>query len=146
MLKKYSITALFSLILIFAAFTAGGFAETTEPAMSPETAEALAEVYKVNTNIYLEIAKVQAKTEMMYADYLAEVAKTNDAQKQAEAWNKYDVKVDAEIAKLFTKTETMTLKGIANAQAAGLKVEVELVLVQFADREAEIDPIKVIGW
>ena len=146
MFKKYSITALFSLLLIFTAFTTGGFAETTEPGMSPETAEALAEVYKVNAEIYAEIAKVQVKTEEMYAEYLADVANTTDAKKQTEAWNKYDVKVDAEIANLYTKTESMTLKGVEKAEAAGLEVEVELILVQFADREAWIDPIRVLSW
>ncbi|HSJ36711.1 MAG TPA: hypothetical protein VK945_00685, partial [Planococcus sp. (in: firmicutes)] len=120
MLKKYSIAALFSLLLILAAFTSGGIAQTPEPAMSPETAEALAEVYKVNAEIYAEIAKVQVKTEKMHVDYLADVAKTTDVKKQAEAWEKYDLKVDATIADLSTKTETMTLKGMEKAEAAGL--------------------------
>ena len=146
MLKKYSITALFSLLLIFTAFTAGGFAETNEPTMSPETAEALAEVYKVNAEIYAEIAKVQVKADKMYAEYLAEIAKTTDATKQADAKMKYDLKVEAVIAELAAKTEAMTLKGMEKAEAAGLNVEMEWVLVQFADREAWIDPIKVIGW
>ena len=146
MLKKYSITALFSLLLIFTAFMGGGFAETTEPAMSPETATALAEVYKVNNEIYAEIAKVQVKAENMYADYLAEEASTTDAQKKAEAWNKYDVKVEAEIAELQMKTESMTDKGIEKAYAAGLSVEVEWINVKFADRERMIDPIKVMDW
>ncbi|QHJ70243.1 hypothetical protein [Planococcus halotolerans] len=146
MLKKYSITALFSLLLIFAAYTGGGFAETTEPAMSPETATALAEVYKVNNEIYAEIAKVQVKAENMYADYLAEAAKTTDAQKKAEAWNKYDVKVEAEIADLSSKTQAMTLKGMEKATAAGLTVEMEWIQVQFADRVRMIDPIKVMDW
>ena len=146
MLKKYSITALFSLLLIFTAFTVGGFAETTEPAMSPETATALAEVYKVNNEIYAEIAKVQVKAEEMYAEYLVEDAKTTDSHKKAEAWNSYDVKVEAEIAKLQEKTEAMTNSGIEKARAAGLTVEMELIPVQFADRERLIDPIKVIDW
>lgn len=146
MLKKYSIAALFSLLLILAAFTSEGFAETPEPAMSPETAAALAEVYEVNAEIYAEIAKVQVKTEKMYADYLADVAKTTDANKLDEAWEKYDLKVNEEIAKLFMKTKAMTYRGVDKAEAAGLSVEIELILFQFADREALIDPIKVIDW
>lgn len=146
MLKKYSITALFSLLLIFTAFTVGGFAQTEEQPMSPETAAALADVYKVNAEIYAEIAKVQVKAEKMHADYLVEFAKTTDSTKQAEAWKKYDLKVNAMIADLAAKTEAMTLKGMEQARAAGLIVDMEWVTVQFADREAEIDPIKVIGW
>ncbi|OHX53652.1 hypothetical protein BB776_01705 [Planococcus salinarum] len=146
MFKKYSITVLFSLLLIFTAFTGGGFAETAEQPMSPETAEALADVYEVNAEIYKEIAKVQVKAEKMYADYLAEVAKTEDASKQAEAWEKYDLKVDSMIADLKLKTEAMTLKGMEKAEEAGLTVEMEWVTVRFADREADIDPIKVIDW
>jgi len=146
MLKKYSFTALLSLILIFTAFTAGGFAETTDQAMSPETAAALADVYKVNAEIYAEIAKVQVKAEKMYADYLAEIAKITNEAKQDEAWVKYDQKMNVLIADLKLKTEAMTLKGMEQAQAAGLTVEMEWVTVNFADRVADIDPIKVIGW
>lgn len=146
MLKKYSITALFSLLLIFTAFTAGGFAETGEQPMSPETAAALADVYKVNAEIYAEIAKVQVKAEMIYADYLVESAKITDAAKKAEAFGKYNSKMNAMIADLKLKTQAMTLKGIEQAEAAGLTVEMEWVTVQFADRVEKIDPIKVIGW
>lgn len=146
MLKKYSITALFSLLLIFTAFTAGGFAETADQPMSPEIAAALADVYEVNAEIYAEIANVQVKAEKMYADYLVESSKITNAAKQAEAWNKYNLKMDAMIADLQLKTEAMTLKGMEQARAAGLTVEMEWVTVKFADRLADIDPIKVIDW
>lgn len=146
MLKKYSITALFSLLLIFAAFTGGTFAEAIEPTMSPEIADALAQVIVVNDKIYVEISKVQNKAEKMHADYLAEVAKTTDTQKQVDAWEKYDVKVEQEITALQSKTEAMTLKGMEIATANRLVVEMEWIPVNFADRVRMIDPIKVVGW
>lgn len=146
MLKKYSLTALFSLLLIFTAFTAGGFAQTEEQPMSPETAAALADVYKVNAEIYAEIAKVQVKAEKMFADYSAERAKITNAAKQAEAWDKYNSNMNAMIADLQLKTEAMTLKGMEQAEAAGLTVEMHYIYVEFADRTAWIDPIRVIDW
>ncbi|MCM3610069.1 hypothetical protein M4S82_02330 [Planococcus sp. MERTA32b] len=146
MLKKYSITALFSLLLIFTAFTGGVLAETPEPALSPEIAEALADVDRVNTEIETEIVKVQEKAEKMYADYISKRDNAKNIAEENKAWNKYDEKIEAEIAKLQTKTERMTAKGIEKAEAAGLIVEVEWIPVQFADRERKIDPIKVIGW
>lgn len=147
MLKKYSITALFSLLLIFTAFTGGGFAETTkQSAVSPETATALAEVYRVNNEIYAEIARVQALSEEMYEEYLAAVSTASDKQQKEEAWNNYDLKVEAEIAALNTKTQTMTFQGMEKATASGLTVEMVWIPVQFADRERMIDPIKVIDW
>ncbi|WP_084243908.1 hypothetical protein [Planomicrobium okeanokoites] len=147
MLKKYSITALFSLLLIFTAFTGGGFAETTgQPAVNSETATALAEVYRVNNEIYAEIARVQALAEEMYEDYLVEVSGVSDKQKKSEAWNNYDSKVEAEIAALNTRTQAMTFQGMEKATASGLTVEMVWIPVQFADRERMIDPIKVIDW
>lgn len=146
MLKKYSITALFSLLLIFTGFTGAGFAETADAAMPAETAAALKAVEKVNAEINAEIAKVQEKAEKMHANYLEKLAGTSDAQEQDDAWNKYNAKVESEIAKLQEKTERMTHKGMEKAKAAGLKVEMYLIEVDFADRVKWIDPIRVIDW
>ncbi|WP_422124236.1 hypothetical protein DHX103_05295 [Planococcus sp. X10-3] len=146
MLKRYSIAALISLLLIFTAFTGGGFAQETEPDMSPEIEEAILKVKKVNEKIDEEILKVQVKAEKMEAKFLADQAKTSDVEKHQKAWTKYDEKLDAEIAKLQVKAETITSKGIDKAEAAGLEVEIEFIFIKFADREAEIDPIRVLGW
>lgn len=44
------------------------------------------------------------------------------------------------------KAEKMTVKGMEKAAAAGLKVEMAYVDVQFGDRYALIDPIVVVSW
>ncbi|MGO1058673.1 hypothetical protein ACTL32_05990 [Planococcus sp. FY231025] len=143
MFKKSAIAALFSVILTV---MLGTSAFAAEEGISPEIAEALAEVEEVNAEIYAEIAEVQAEAEALYAKYLFAYANEADAEKRALLTAKYDEKVDALINKLDVKTQEMTRIGVEKATAAGVKVEVVWIPVQFADRVAMIDPIHVIDW
>lgn len=144
MLKKYSITALFSLLLIFTAFTGGGFAE--EATMTEDIAKALHEIEETNNKIYEEIEKAQQKSHELYDKKLEDSGKETDAQKVAEIEEKYEQEIVKLISDLDQKTQEMTRDGIEKATEAGVIVEVEWILVQFADRQAWIDPIKVMDW
>jgi DNA topoisomerase VI subunit B len=143
MFKKSVIAALFSVILTV---MLGTSAFAAEEAISPEIAEALAEIEEVNTEIYAEIAITQAEAAALYAKYLSAHANEADAEKRAALTAKYDEKVNALINKLDVKTQEMTRVGVEKATAAGVNVEVVWIPVQFADRVAMIDPIHVVGW
>ena len=144
MLKKYSITALFSLLLIFTAFMGGVFAE--EATMTEDIAKALYEVEETNNKIYEEVEKAQLKSQELYDKKLEDLGKETDAQKLAEIEAKYEEEIVKLISDLDQKTQEMTRDGVEKATEAGVVVEIEWVLVQFADREAWIDPIKVLSW
>ena len=58
----------------------------------------------------------------------------------------YEEKITDLISKLDVKTQRMTQKGIEKAEKSGLVVEIEWIPVQFADRTAMIDPIRVMNW
>ncbi len=59
---------------------------------------------------------------------------------------KYEEQITKLIVDLQVKAEKMTVKGMEKAAAAGLKVEMAYVDVQFGDRYALIDPIVVVSW
>ncbi|MBT2569893.1 hypothetical protein [Planococcus sp. ISL-110] len=153
MLKKSLVAVLFSFIMALGLGTSV-FAENTNEAvkydvtneMTPEIAEAIAEVNETNEKIYEEINKAVAKSEKMYAKFLEEKSKHQDEAKQAKLTEDYEGKSDKLISNLKVKTEKMTLKGIEKAEKAGLSVEIEWVLIKFADREELIDPMVVVGW
>lgn len=144
MLKKYSIAALFSLLLTFTAFTGGVFAE--EATMTEDVAKALQEVQEINSKIYEEIEKAQQKSQELYDKKFEDLGKETEAQKLAEIEAKYEEEIVKLISDLDQKTQQMTRDGIEKAAEAGVIVEIEWVLVQFADREAWIDPIRVMTW
>lgn len=143
MFKKTALAALFSVVLTV---MLGTSAFAAEEGISPEIAEALAEIEEVNTEIYAEIAEAQAEADALYTEYLSEYAEETDAEKRAALTAEYDLKVNALIHKLDVKTQEMTRAGVAKATAAGVNVEVVWIPVQFADRVALIDPLVVIGW
>ncbi|ANU09763.1 hypothetical protein A1A1_05502 [Planococcus antarcticus DSM 14505] len=153
MLKKSVIAVLFSVVMALGLGTSV-FAESNNEAvkydvtneMTPEVAKAIAEVNKTNEKIYEEINKAVDKSEKMYAKYQDEKSKHQDVAKQALLTKEYEEKSAKLISELKVKTESMTLKGIEKAEKAGLIMEIEWVLIEFADREELIDPMVVVGW
>jgi len=142
MFKKSFVAALCSIILAMMV-SMPAFAQ--EPA-NPEVEKALVKIEQTNSKIYDEVEKTQAKAQTLYENYLKNLNKEQNAAKQAQLTAEYNENIDALIAKLDEKTQNMTRKGVEKATEAGVKVEVEWVLYQFADREAWIDPIIVIAW
>ncbi|PSL34421.1 hypothetical protein B0H99_109149 [Planomicrobium soli] len=142
MFKKSFVAVLFSIILAVMASTSV-FAE--EPA-SPEVEKTLVKIEQTNNKIHAEVEKTQVKAQVMYEKYLEKSNNEQDAAKKKQLAKEYNEAANELIAKLDEKTQEMTRKGVEKATAAGIKVEVEWVLFQFADREAYIDPIMVISW
>lgn len=143
MFKKSFVAVLVSVLL---ALMVGTTAFASEAAMSPEIAKALAEVEQVNADIYKEIGKGQEKADKLYDEYLQDASKETDVEKLAALEVKYQVKLTEIISKVDIKTQEMTREGVAKAKQAGLDVEIEWIPVQFADRVALIDPIRVVSW
>lgn len=144
MLKKSLWAVLLSMVFALILGTSGAFA--AEATMSEDVAKALEEVEETNNKIYEEIEKAQQKSNELYTKKLEELGKETDAGKTAEIEAKYEEEIVKLISDLDLKTQQMTRDGIEKASEAGLLVEVEWILVQFADREAWIDPIKVMDW
>lgn len=153
MFKKSLIAVLFSLIMALGMGTSV-FAESNNEAMkyditnemTPEIAKAITEVNKTNDKIYAEINKAVDKSEKMYAKYEEQKSKHQDPAKLDKLTDDYKKKSDKLIDDLKEKTEKMTFKGIEKAEKAGLRMEIEWVLIKFADREELIDPMVVVGW
>lgn len=144
MLKKRLWAVLFSMVFALILGTSGAFA--AEATMSDDVVKALAEVENTNAKIYEEIEKAQQKSHELYAKKLEDLGKVTGAAKSAEIEAKYEEEITKLISDLDLKTQQMTRDGIEKAAEAGLLVEVEWILVQFADREAWIDPIRVLSW
>lgn len=144
MMKKSFWAVLISIVFALILGTSGAFA--TESAMSKEIEKALEEVEKTNSKIFEEIDKTQQKSHELYDKYQKDLSKETDAEKQTHIKNKYEEKITDLISKLDVKTQDITRKGVKKAEKAGLKVEIYLVEVEFADRSAWIDPIRVFGW
>ena len=142
---KKSLIAAFVAVMVAMMVSTSAFA-AEETAMSPEIAQALAEVENVNAAIYFEIAKAQEEAQKLYDQYRTDYYATDDAETKAALTAKYDEEVTALIHALDMKTREMTRIGVENATAAGITVEIEWVPVQFPDRVALIDPLVVIGW
>lgn len=144
MFRKSLIAVFLSVVFAILAGTTAVAAE--ERTMSPEIEKALADVEKVNADIYSEVAKAQEKADKMYAKYLADFESEQDTAKQAELTSKYEEKITLLIKELDMKTQEMTRKGVEKATAAGITVEVYWIEYQFGDRKALIDPMHVVGW
>lgn len=153
MFKKSLVAVLFSLIMAMVLGTSA-FAETNIPPveydttkeMTPEIASIIKDLEKANVKIYAEIEKVQEKTNKMYSKYLEQVAKAENEEQKQVLWEEYDTKINDTISKLDLKTQNITQKEVGKAAKAGASVKVEWILVQFADREAWIDPLVAVGW
>ena len=153
MFKKSLVAVLFSLIMAMVLGTSA-FAETNIPPveydttkeMTPEIASIIKDLEKANVKIYAEIEKVQEKTNKMYSKYLEQVAKAENVEQEAALWKEYDTKVNDTISKLDLKTQNITNKEVGKALKAGVTVEIVWITVQFADREASIDPMVGVGW
>ena len=145
MLKKRMVALFFSMIFALVLGTSGAFAE--EATMSDEVAKAIEEIERTNAKIYEEIEKAQAKSHDLYDQKLIDLGKEQEAEKREEIEAKYEEEVVKLIADLDMKTQQMTNDEVIKAaDKAGVIVEIEWILVQFADREAWIDPMRVIGW
>ncbi|WP_152602426.1 hypothetical protein [Planococcus sp. CAU13] len=143
-MQKSLLALLFSVIFALVLGTSGAFAAESEP--DKETLSALENVEKTNAKILKEIEKAVEKSYDLYDVYQKDLARESDEKRQADLTAKYEEDITALISKLDIRTQDITRKGIGKAEKSGLTVEVELVPVQFADRIALIDPIKVIGW
>lgn len=144
MFKKHVIAALFTVLFTLMLGTSVFAAE--ESSMTPEIEQGLADIEVVNNAIYAEIAAVQNQVDVLYAQYVTDYANANDADAKAALWAAYDENVTTLIYDLDMLTREMTRIGVENASAAGITVEIEWIPVQFADRVALIDPIRVVGW
>ena len=143
MFKKSFVAVLISVLL---AFMVGTTAFAEEAAMSPEIVKALAEVEQVNAEIYKEIEKGQENADRLYDEYLQDASEETDVEKLAALKVKYQEKLTEIISNVDIKTQEMTREGVEEARQAGLNVEIEWIPVQFADRIALIDPIRVVSW
>lgn len=144
MLKKSLWAVLLSVVFALVLGTSGAFA--AEATASEVAEKALQEVEKSNNKIHEEIEKAQQKSHELHAKYQQDIAAETDKEKQAVISAKYEEKVTDLISKLDVKTQNITRKGVEKAEKAGLKVEIYWIPVQFADRTAMIDPIKVMDW
>lgn len=144
MLKKSLWAVVCSMVFALVLGTSGAFA--ADATMSKEVEKALEQVEKTNSKIYEEIDKAVKKSQQMYDKYQKDLAKESNTEKQADITAKYEEKITDLISKLDVKTQHMTKKGIEKAEKSGLTVEIEWIPVQFADRVAMIDPIKVMDW
>lgn len=144
LLKKSVLTILFSVLLAFVASTSA-FASEVEP-ITPAIEKALVEIEQTNAEIYSEIEKAQEQSYKLYDDYIVELEKAKNDEEASEITAKFDRKMKKLISDLDLKTQEMTRKGVEKASAAGVQVEIEWIPVQFADRVALIDPMKVVGW
>ncbi|EGA88807.1 hypothetical protein GPDM_13166 [Planococcus donghaensis MPA1U2] len=118
----------------------------TSKEMTPEIAAIIESIEKANVKIYTEIEKVQVETNEMYKNYLEELKVTQSEAQKAALWEKYDSKINEKIKSLDMKTQSITKKEVEKAEIAGVTVEVVWITVQFADREAQIDPMVGVGW
>lgn len=144
MFKKSVIAALFTVLFTLMLGTSVFAAE--EAPVTPEISQALSDIEVVNDAIYAEIASTQNAVDVLYAQYVADYANANDAEAKAALWTAYDENATTLIYDLDMLTREMTRVGVENARAAGITVEIEWIPVQFADRVALIDPIRVIAW
>lgn len=134
------LTVMLTVMLGTTAFAAG------DTSVTPEIAQGLSEIELVNNDIYAEIAAAQTEADALYASYLADYASAYDADAKDALWAKYDQEVSALIHELDMKTREMTRVGVEDANAAGIDVAIEWIPVEFPDRIAMIDPIRVIAW
>ena len=153
MFKKSLMAVLFSLIMamvlgtnVFAASDIQTVTYDTTKEMTPEIASVIKDIEKANLKIYTEIYKVQEKTSEMHDKYLEQLKKTDNEEQKLILWEKYDTKINDTISKLDIKTQSITQKEVEKAFKAGVSVEVEWILVEFADRKAWIDPMVGVGW
>ncbi|TWT27387.1 OmpH family outer membrane protein [Planomicrobium sp. CPCC 101110] len=142
MFKKSFAAALFSIILAVMGSTS---AFAAEPA-SPEVEKALVKIEETNDKIYAEVEKTQVKAQTLYEQYLENLKKEQATEKKAQLTAEYERNIEALIAELDQKTQELTRAGVEKVTEAGITVEIQWVLYQFADREAWIDPIMVVGW
>jgi len=140
MFKKGFVALLLSVLL---AVMVGTTAFAQEAVITPEIAQALNEVEQVNAEIYDVIAKGQAQADQLYEDYLLAVSEAGDA---ALLKADYEQKLTKIISEVDVKTQEITRHGVEKARESGLNVEIEWIPVQFADRIALIDPIRVVSW
>lgn len=140
MFKKGFVALLLSVLL---AVMVGTTAFAQEAVVTPEIAQALNEVEQVNAEIYEVIANGQAQADQLYEEYLLAVS---EAGETALLKADYEQKLTQIISKVDMKTQEITRHGVEKARESGLNVEIEWIPVQFADRIALIDPIKVVGW
>ncbi len=144
MFKKSVIAALFTVLFTLMLGTSVFAAEETS--VTPEIEQGLIDIEVVNNAIYAEIAAAQVEADELYAQYVTDYANANNAEEKAALWATYDEEVSTLIHVLDMKTREMTRIGVENANAAGITVEIEWIPVQFPDRVALIDPMRVIGW
>lgn len=144
MLKKNLTAVLIAFFFALSAGTTGAFASETEP--TEDTLKALEEIEKTNAKIYEEIEKAQIKSFELYDQKNEDIQKETSLLKILEIETKYEEEVVKLISDLDMKTQQLTSDGVEKATEAGIVVEIEWVLVEFADRTAWIDPMKVIDW
>lgn len=144
MFKKHVMAAMLAVILTVMLGTSAFAAEETS--LIPEIEQGLIDIEMVNNAIYAEIAAAQTEADELYAQYVTDYANADGAKAKAALWTAYDEEVSALIHELDMKTREMTRIGVENANAAGIIVEIEWIPVQFPDRVALIDPIRVIAW
>lgn len=153
MFKKGLIVALLSVVMamgvginVLAEINVPPVEYDTTKEMTPEIAAIIESIEKANVKIYTEIDKVQGETNKMYMKYLEELEAAQNEGQKAALWEKYDSKINEKIKSLDLKTQSITIKEVEKAEVAGVTVEVVWITVQFADREAKIDPMVGVGW
>ncbi|MGB6409516.1 MAG: hypothetical protein WBF39_18730 [Planococcus donghaensis] len=153
MFKKGLIVAILSVLMamgmgmnVLAEINVPPIEYDTSKEMTPEIAAIIESIEKANVKIYTEIEKVQVETNEMYKNYLEELKVTQGEAQKAALWEKYDSKINEKIKSLDMKTQSITKKEVEKAGIAGVTVEVVWITVQFADRQAQIDPMVGVGW
>ncbi|MFG6115281.1 hypothetical protein ACGTN9_08820 [Halobacillus sp. MO56] len=110
-----------------------------------KTETALKLVDATNSQIEWLIEKAQEAGDMLQEDYLADMETTEDKEEAATRTEKYNQDLDLLIDVLDHTTRTLTQSTIATVGKLGVTAKCEWVLVDIADRQVWIDPVRVVG-
>ena len=146
MFKKSLIAVLFSVMMAMVLSTSAFAAVNVEQETTPEIDEALKNIQQINSDIEAEIARVQAKSKVLFAAYESAAGNVEHVSEKNKLYSAYNKEVNALINELKETTREMTKTGMKKAREAGINTRPDLIRVEFADRFAMIDPIVVVGW
>ncbi|WP_028784853.1 hypothetical protein [Thalassobacillus devorans] len=142
MMKKLVGMMLLSIVLTLSMGVNVSAADSQDEKM--ETALKL--VDETNSQINWLIEKAQVAGDMLREDYLKDMETIENEEEAASRTEKYNQDLDALIALLDQTTRTLTQTTIAAVGELGVTAECEWVLVEIADRQVWIDPVRVVGF
>ncbi|MBM7553650.1 hypothetical protein [Thalassobacillus pellis] len=139
MLKK-SISVLLLSFIMALAFGPNVFASEVE-----DTEKAYQMIEETNAEIAEMIEIAQDVANELQQDYLEDMETIADETMAAQRTEQYNSELDVIINILYETTLQMTQDTIAEAEKLGVYAQCEWILVDIADRQVWIDPIRVVG-